>query len=289
MTQKLAGKVAVVTGSGSPLGIGQQTDLLMAAEGAKVVVNDIVKDPDGTPGADRVVNEIKKAGGTAVANYDSVASMAGAENIIKTAISNFGRIDILVHTAGNFIVKPTVDHTEAEWDATLDVHLKGLFACSRAAIKEMIKQKSGGRIINITSEGAYLEPAMMKAGSAIAYATAKAGVLGFSRSLSIEMQEYGITVNALSPHATTALFGGGGKMPTAAAGPGPEFVAPIIAYLATDEAKDITGQIFFAMGGEIRVFAPPMLKGGAHQYLYKKGKWTIEELADVVPQLVKMF
>ncbi|MFC2070386.1 SDR family NAD(P)-dependent oxidoreductase, partial [Chloroflexota bacterium] len=272
-----------------PVGIGKEVALLMAMEGAKVVVNDIGTDSDGTRGADRVVNEIKEAKGTAVASYDSVVSMAGGESIIKTAISSFGRIDILVNTAGNFFMRPTVDYTEADWDAIMDVHLKGLFACTQAAIIEMIKQKSGGRIINISSEGAYLEPEMMKGGAAIAYATAKAGVLGFSRALSIEMQEHGITVNAISPHATTALFGGGGKAPVSPVGPGPEYVAPIIAYLATDEAKDITGQIFFSMGGEIRVFAPPMLKGGAHQHLYKKGKWTVDELIDIVPQLVEMF
>ncbi len=285
MAQKLAGKVAVVTGAGSQVGIGKETAKAMAAEGAKVVVNEIGKDPDGTMGADRVVKEIKEAGGTAVANYDSVASMEGGASIIKTAIDNFGRIDILVNTAGNFLTNPTVDMPEAQWDAILAVHLKGLFACTQAALKEMIKQKSGGRVINITSIAAYTP--MLGPGAAIAYCTAKAGVLGFTKMLSVEMKEHGITANAISPAATTILFPSArpateGTPPPA--GPGPEFVAPTIVYLATDEAKDITGRIIASSAGNITFFAQPMGEGGAHHYMHKTGKWTIDELIQLMPQ-----
>ncbi|MFC2070066.1 SDR family oxidoreductase [Chloroflexota bacterium] len=283
MDQKLTGKVAVLTGAGSEVGIGMETALAMAAEGAKIVVNDITKDPDGSWGADRVVKEIEKANGTAVANYDSVASMEGGQNIIKTAIDSFGRIDILVNTAGNFKSATIVELTEEGWDAIHNVHLKGLFACSQAAVKEMIKQGSGGRIVNFTSIAAYT-PDVGPYGPAIAYCAAKAGVLGFTRELSVEMKEYGITANCISPAAVTTLFPmPGGK------GPSPEFVAPMVTYLATDEAKDITGQIFNVMVGDIWVLAPPMQTPGAHQYLHKTGKWTVDELIQIMPRMVQRY
>jgi NAD(P)-dependent dehydrogenase (short-subunit alcohol dehydrogenase family) len=276
MAKKLAGKVAVVTGAGAKFGIGKEVALAMAAEGAKVVVNDIVKDHDGSWGADRVVNEIKKAKGTAVANYDSVASMEGGREIIMTAIDSFGRIDILVNTAGNFKIVPTLELKEQDWDATLNVHLKGLFACTQEAVKHMVEQKSGGRIINFTSMAAYTPD--MGPGPAIAYCTAKAGVLGFTKQLAMEMQEYGVTANAISPGAHTTLFSHGA--------PAPEFVAPMVVYLASDEAKDITGQIFFSSGGDICVYAPPMGMPGPHQYLHKVGKWTVDELTELMPRMV---
>jgi NAD(P)-dependent dehydrogenase (short-subunit alcohol dehydrogenase family) len=280
MHRKLEGKVAVVTGSGSKVGIGREVALAMAAEGAKIIVNDIVKDPDGSWGADRVVKEINQAKGTAVANYDNVASMAGGQKIIKTAIDNFGSIDILVNTAGNFKIKPTVDVTETEWDDIINVHLKGLFACTQQAVKEMIKQKSGGRIINFTSVAAY--GLNMGPGPCIAYCTAKAGVLGFTKLISLEMKQYGITSNAISPGATTSLF------PFNKNGPTPDLVAPMVVYLATDEAKDITGQIFRVKSGDVIAFAPPMEEPGPHQYLHKIGKWTVDELSGIVPKIVKI-
>jgi NAD(P)-dependent dehydrogenase (short-subunit alcohol dehydrogenase family) len=273
---KLAGKVAVVTGAGSKSGIGMAVASAMAAEGAMVVVNDIVKDPDGSWGADRVVKEIKKANGKAVANYDSVANMEGGQKIIRTAISNFGRIDILVNTAGTFRIVPTVELTEEEWDATLNVHLKGVFATTQEAIKHMIEQKSGGRIINFTSMAAYTPD--LGPGASIAYCAGKGGVLGFTRQLAVEMEQYGITANSISPGAKSSLF------PYPA--PGPEFVAPMIVYLATDAAKDINGQIIRIIGGDVIVFAPPMGAAGGHNYLHKSGKWTVDELAEIMPKMV---
>jgi len=276
MAGKLAGKVAVVTGAGSENGIGKETAKAMAAEGAKVVVNDIAKDPDGKMSADRVVSEIKKAGGTVVANYDSVTSMQGGVNIINAAVSNFGQIDILVNTAGNFKPGSILDLAEETWDALIAVHLKGIFACSQAAAKEMIKQKSG-RIINITSIAAW-PPNRGGPG----YSTAKAGVMGFTRSLAGEMQQYNVTVNAVSPKAKTKLFPMAGD-------DGPEYVAPTIMYLASDAAKDITGQIIFAGGGAVMVIAPimapPWGRAGANQCLHKKGKWTVEELSKIMPKM----
>ena len=180
MANKLEGKVAIITGAGSPAGIGKEVALAMAAEGAKVVVNDIYKDPNGGYGADRVVKMIKDAGGTAAANYDSVASMEGGQNIVKTAVDNFGRVDILVNTAGNFKIVPTIELTEKDWDSIIAVHVKGMFSCTQAALKVMIPQKSGGRIINFTSLAAY--PPGIGPGASIAYCAAKAAVIGFTRN-----------------------------------------------------------------------------------------------------------
>ena len=284
MNQRLAGKVAVITGAGSEAGIGKEVALAMAREGAKVVVNDIAKDPDGNYGADRVVHRIKQAGGTAVANYDSMTTMAGAENLIKTATSNYGRIDILVYASAIFICKPTLEHTEAEWDAALDVQLKGLFGCTQYALREMLKQKSGGRIINIASNAAF--PPSLGPGPTIAYCTAKAGVLGFTKNLSQEMQEQGITVNAITPEAVTKLFPIPGKIVEGVQIFGPEYVAPIIVYLATDEAKDITGQVIYSGSGDLIVYTPPIQTPGAHQYIHKKGKWTLDELIEIMPRMV---
>jgi NAD(P)-dependent dehydrogenase (short-subunit alcohol dehydrogenase family) len=287
MAGKLTGKVAVITGAGSEVGIGKETAKAMAIEGAKVVVNDIVKDPSGSMGADRVVNEIKEAGGIAVANYDSVASMEGGRNIIKAAIDNFGKIDILVNTAGNHIGKPTMDYTEQDWDAILGVHLKGLFACTQAALKYMIPQKTGGRIINFTSIGVCspeLDPY-----ASIAYNTAKAAVLGFTRTTSIELNQYGITVNAISPRATTILCPACIRNGVEIKDFGPEYVAPIVIYLASDEAKEITSQVIMSGGNEIIFYAPIMQTPGAHQWFHKTGKWTIDELSQVIPKVTTKF
>ena len=148
MDKRLKGKVAVITGGGG--GIGRSVALAMAAEGASIVVNDF-----NTGNADKVVAEIKKAKGNAVANYDSVTTVVSAQKIIKAAISNFGRVDILVQCAGNICNVPTLELTQEQWDSTLAVHIGGHFACAQAAAREMVQQKSGGTIINFASRGAF--------------------------------------------------------------------------------------------------------------------------------------
>jgi NAD(P)-dependent dehydrogenase (short-subunit alcohol dehydrogenase family) len=285
MNQKLSGKVAVITGAGSEIGIGKEVALAMAAEGAKVVVNDISIHNDGIRGADKVVDTIKKAHGIAVSNYDSITSMDGSRNVIQSAIKNFGHVDILVNTAGNFLVKPTVDTTENDWDGIMNVHLKGTFGCTQAAIKEMIKSKTGGRIITITSVAGF--PEGLGPGPAIAYSTAKAGVLGFTKALSLELEKYKITVNSVSPQASTTLFPIPGRVVNGVQTEGPEYVAPIILYLATDEAEKITGQIIYSRGGYLCVYAPPMQKPCGHRYIYKNGKWTLEELIEIMPKMIE--
>lgn len=284
MAQKLRNKSAVVTGAGSG-GIGRGVAFTLAAEGAGVVVNDIGRDPDGNSIADKVVKEIKQAGGKAVANYDSVATMEGGENIIKTAISNFGSIDVLVNCAGNYKRTSVLEVTEKEWDSIISVHLKGHFACNMAAIREMVRQKKG-RIINFSSRAA------MSGGGNIAYGSAKAGIVGLTLALALELKDQGITVNCIVPSADTKLFPGprpkmlGGGLP-ASLWLEPDYIAPLVAYLATDEAKGINGRLFYASGGDICIYSTPMDVGGqTNMFIRKMGKWSIDELITVMPQLL---
>jgi NAD(P)-dependent dehydrogenase (short-subunit alcohol dehydrogenase family) len=284
MAQKLKGKSAVVTGGGNPAGIGREVALAMAAEGARVVVNDIGKDDKGKSYADTAVAQIIGAGGTAVANYDSVATMKGGENIVNTAVKNFGRIDILVNCAANFIPRRIFETTEAEWDSIIAVHLKGHFSCTKAAVLEMIKQKSG-RIINFSSRGATV------GGGSPVYSTAKAGILGFTSASAADLKEFNITVNAILPSAITSLFPWEKKrmednLPVATP-TDPAYVAPMVVFLATDEARGITGRYIYASGGDICIYPQPLIvPGGAPVFIRKPGKWTVEEIGQVVPQLL---
>jgi NAD(P)-dependent dehydrogenase (short-subunit alcohol dehydrogenase family) len=284
MAIRLKGKSAVVTGGGG--GIGGATCLALAEEGAKVVVNDISKNPDGGNSADNIVEEIRKAGGIAVANYDSVTEMASGRSIIDTAVKNFGRIDILVNCAGNYSPMQTVDMPESHWDSIMSVHLKGHFSCTQAALKQMLPQKYG-RIINISSRAAFnYYPGGDRS---VAYAAAKAGVLGFTARLSAELKDTGITVNAVLPGAVTSLFPDK-KMPAYFWGgdkrEGPDFVAPTIVFFATDEAKNITGQIIHATGGQLCIYNRPLQIPGPHTLINKEGKWSVDELSKIIPRFI---
>jgi NAD(P)-dependent dehydrogenase (short-subunit alcohol dehydrogenase family) len=276
VTRKLEGKVAVITGAGG--GIGGEIAKYMAAEGAKIVVNDFGKDADGNMAADKVVLQIQKAKGVAVASFDSVATVTGGANIINTAISNFGRIDILVNTAGAGKAGKLTEVSEKDWDLTISVHLKGHFSCSKAAAEEMIKQKSGGRIINFSSNAGFTFANVPFFD--VSYATAKAGIVGFTAKLSGELRDYGITVNAIFPSAVTKGFPD--KRPGADS---PEYIAPIVVYLATDDAKNITGQLFTTYGGNIGIYPRPIQKPS--MLICKSEKWTLDELERIVPTMVK--
>ena len=280
MAKKLTGKAAVITGGGG--GIGGCVALALAAEGVSVVVNDFGTGPDGIKLADKVVDEVKKAGGKAVANYDSVTTVISGAKIINTAISNFGRIDILVNCAGNINHTSTLEITQEQWDAALAVHIGGHFSCSQAAARAMVQQKSGGSIVNFASRGAF--PFFGASGST--YAVAKAGILGFTTALSQELKQYGIRVNAICPNASTPLFpstdprGGMGIPRTLSLDPAD--IAPLIVYLVTDEAKNITGQFIYAAGGDFCIFDQPLQP---RIYVRKIGKWTIDEIGAIMPGL----
>jgi NAD(P)-dependent dehydrogenase (short-subunit alcohol dehydrogenase family) len=281
MTPTLKGKVAVVTGGGD--GLGRGIALEMAAAGASIVINDINKD-----NANGVVSEIKKSGGAAAANFDNVATMQGGAKIIDTAVSTFGRVDIVVNCAGNFKAVSTVDTTEEVWDSIIAVHLKGHFAVTQPAVKQMIKQKSG-RIINISSRAAIFGAASLP------YSAAKAGILGITSMMSEDLRDKGITVNVILPSAHTKLFSSGApnvgdNIPAAKdAQRGPDYVAPLVAFLATNEAAKINGCYFYASGGDICIYAHPFkLHGESHVLLRKDGKWTLDELNQtLIPMIGK--
>jgi NAD(P)-dependent dehydrogenase (short-subunit alcohol dehydrogenase family) len=278
----LKGKVAVVTGAGR--GIGREIALLMAHHGARVVVNDYGGSETGQGGsttpADEVVQGIRAAGGEALANYDSVATMAGGQRIVQAALDGFGRVDIVVNNAGILRDRMLFNMTEEEWDAVIDTHLKGTFAVTRAAAPRFREQR-GGRIINMTSTAGLVG----NVGQAN-YAAAKMGIVGLTRVAALDMARYNVTANCISPFAWTRMIG---TIPTETdthrarvekmKKMSPAHVAPLAVYLASDHAKDVTGQIFGVRGKELMLFGHirPIMR------VHHGDGWTVERLAEIFP------
>ena len=278
----LDGKVAIVTGAGR--GIGRCEALLLASEGAKVVVNDLGGDWAGEGKDDRpaqqVVDEIKAAGGEAAANYDDVGSWEGAQKLVQQAIDTFGELNILVNNAGILRDKMSFNMDESDWDSVIKVHLKGHFAPTRFAGAYWREQsKAGkpvtGRIINTSSEAGLFG----NAGQAN-YAAAKAGIAAMTVVFARELQRYGVTANAIAPRARTRMTEGTFSVPTAGEGEfdvwAPDNVAPIVAWLATDAAGDVSGQVFVVFGGQVHVMAGWDAAGTLHKY---NAGWSVDELA----------
>jgi len=282
----LDGKVAVITGAGR--GLGREHALAFAKEGAKVVVNDLGSARDGA-GADEapaalVAKEIKDMGGEAVANFDSVATAEGAQNIVKTALDSFGKLDILVNNAGILRDKTLLKMEEAMWDIVIAVHLKGTFLCTQAAARAMREQGTGGRIINTTSVAGLLG----NFGQAN-YGSAKAGIAGFTRVAALELVKYGVTVNAIAPVALTRLTE---DLPmfqdqSLADQLKPEYVSPIVVYLASDLASEINGKIFGIQGGRIFLYVMQVTEGLTKD-VGKEGPWTPQEIHDKIDDILKV-
>jgi NAD(P)-dependent dehydrogenase (short-subunit alcohol dehydrogenase family) len=275
----LKDRVAIITGAGR--GIGREHALLFAAEGAKVVVNDLGGARDGS-GADatpaqEVVDLITAAGGQAVANYDDVSSWDGAQRLVNQAIETFGDLHVLVNNAGILRDRMVVNMAEEEWDAVMKVHLKGHFATTHFAAAYWRDQHKAGvtvprSVINTSStSGLFGQIGQSN------YGAAKTGIATFSIITNAELHRYGVRVNAIAPAAATRLTAGLGVEEPAtgewSAGD-PANIAPFVAYLATQDCP-IHGRVFFVMGGEVSLFQPFSIVDSVK----KDGKWTVEELA----------
>ena len=270
----LEGRVAVVTGSGR--GIGREFALCMAAEGASVVVNDVGVSLDGRgteedPAAN-VCREIEAAGGHAVPNYDSVTDFAGAERMIGTAVDAFGKIDILVNNAGIVRDRTLVKMDEADFDAVVGVHLKGSFNCARHAAP-LMKDQGYGRIINITSSAG-----LRGNFGQTNYGAAKAGLMGMTFIWAMELGRYGVTVNAVAPAGATRMTAGlyersGMEVPPEQ---NPALNAPLVAFLASERAGHVNGQILGRSDYAFTLFQHPKQVA----FMWKDGGFTPEELAD---------
>jgi len=288
----LEGKVAVITGAGR--GLGRSHALAMAEEGAKIVVNDVGAEWDGSGKAkgpaDEVVKEIKAMGGDAVSNYDSVTDFQAAKKMIDSAVNTFGKLDILVNNAGILRDKMTFNMAEEEWDAVIAVHFKGTFNCTRWACSYWREQsKAGkqinGRIINTMSHAGLLG----NAGQAN-YAGCKLGIGAMTMVWAREMEKYNVTSNAIIPMArtrmttqTTAVAGMFGEKPPEGQFDemAPDNVSPLVAYLATDKAQNITGRWLSIRGGKLELWIPPQLG----KSLDIGRKWKVAEIAQRIHEL----
>jgi NAD(P)-dependent dehydrogenase (short-subunit alcohol dehydrogenase family) len=266
----LENKVAIVTGAGR--GLGRAHSLTLAAEGAKVVVNDLGDE------AQQVVDEITAAGGEAVVNNSSVSDWAASEALIQQAVDTFGDLHVLVNNAGILRDKMSFNMDESDWDSVLDVHLKGHFCPSRHAGVYWRNQAKAGeeaprRIINTSSEAGLFG----NAGQAN-YAAAKAGIVALTVVFARELQRYGVTANAIAPRARTRMTEDidffkapeGSEFDRFA----PENVSSVVAWLATDAAGDITGRTFIVIGGDVHAVDGFTPAGSIH----KDGRWTVDEL-----------
>jgi NAD(P)-dependent dehydrogenase (short-subunit alcohol dehydrogenase family) len=262
-------RVVVVTGAGR--GIGREYALMLAGEGAKVVVNDVGGSRDGTghdggPAHD-VVAEIEGFGGTAVANGDDISSWEGGGNVVKQAIDTYGTIDAVINNAGILRDRMLVNMTEEEWDAVIKVHLKGTFAVSRFAAAYWRERSKAGetndaRIINTTSpSGIYGNAGQTN------YGAAKAGIASFSIIAAMELERYGVTVNAIAPTALTRLtedLGLGGADDKTKAAMDPRWIAPLATWLASKQSAGVTGRVFEASGAYLAV-AESWHRGPSHE------------------------
>ena len=285
------GKVAIVTGAGR--GIGRGVAKLMASEGAQVVVVDLGVNVDGSGfdagPADQVVKEIVDAGGRAVASHESVATMEGGENIVKTAIDSFGKLDIVITCAGILRDRMVFNMTEQEWDDVISVHLKGTFSVVKHACILFRQQRFGSIVTYSSTSGLYGNSGQAN------YGAAKDGIAGFTRVVARDMGRYGVRANSIAPSAATRMtvsvpdetrtlraergIGGAGGMATEGVRGEPDDLAPFTVWLASDDASHVNGHVFHVTGGLVTLLNEPEVVKTIH----KEGRWTVEELIRVFP------
>jgi NAD(P)-dependent dehydrogenase (short-subunit alcohol dehydrogenase family) len=278
----LDGKVALVTGAGG--GLGEAHATLMAKEGASVVVNDLGGSRDGSGAghnmADQVVDRIKAAGGKAVANYGNVAKEEDARAMIQTAVDEFGKLDFFIANAGILRDKSFKNMTNDMWDIVIDVHLKGTYLTVKAAYDQMLAQETGGSIV-VTSSTSGLIGNFGQTN----YGAAKAGIAGFARCLFQEGLKYGVRVNVLAPAAysrmTEDIFPQTDGIEEQLA---PAKVSPVVVWLGSDEAKDVTGRTFLVQGNNVT-----LLSWQAHTLATRDNKEDAWDVADIGKQVLENF
>ena len=293
MADRLKGRVAIVTGAGR--GIGRGEAMLLAQEGAAVVINDFGGSAAGQGGektpADEVAEEIKAAGGQAAANYGNIADYQTGEDLVKQAVDTFGRLDIVVNNAGILRDRMVFNMSEEEWDSVIAVHLKGHFNLTRHACV-VFRQQRSGVIVNTSSESG-----LGNMGQAN-YAAAKEGIVGLTRTVARDMGRYGVRCNAVRPRAATRLTisddmreaaergGAAGMTPEALqaferANP-PEAIAAMVVWLCTDDAANINGRTFLVVGNQIGLYSEPRIEAD----IRSDHGWSIDEVAKLVPEQV---
>ena len=272
----LDGKVALVTGAGG--GLGRAHAMLLAREGASVVVNDLGGARDGTGSsntmAQNVVEEIKAEGGQAVANYGSVTDRNDAVAMVEETVSAFGKIDILIANAGILRDKSFKNMDDEMWDVVMDVHLRGTYLSTKAVYDKMIEQGNGGRIIMTSSTSGLLGNF-----GQTNYGAAKAGIAGFMRCLWLEGIKYGITVNVLAPTATSRLTTDILPEEVQENFP-PEAVSPAVVWLCSDEAKEISGRQWLVAGNNVSLLSWQLTPIATRNL--SEGFWEVDEIGEKI-------
>ncbi|HEX6476016.1 MAG TPA: SDR family oxidoreductase [Acidimicrobiales bacterium] len=288
----LDGRVAIITGAGR--GIGREHSLLFAQEGAKVVVNDLGGAIDGSgddrSAAQQVVDEIKAAGGEAVANADNVADWEGGRRLINTAVEAFGDVNVLINNAGILRDRMLVSMEEAEWDAVIHVHLKGHFVPTHWAANHWREQSKAGKDVDAAIVNTSSTSGLIGNPGQANYGAAKAGIAAFTIIAAQELQRYGVRVNAIAPAARTRMTEATPGLSDVVKAPtdtakfdvwDPANVSPLVAYLAS-ESCPATGKVFLVQGGKVQAFQPWTLT----ETIDKNDRWTVAELQSEMKQLL---
>jgi NAD(P)-dependent dehydrogenase (short-subunit alcohol dehydrogenase family) len=292
MVKHLEGKSAIVTGAGR--GIGRGIALALASQGAEVIVNDFGGSVEGegrdqTPAAE-VVREIEAAGGRAIANYADVSDHREAEELVRQGLNEFGKLDILINVAGILRERMIFNMTEQEWDDVIRVHLKGTYNTTHfASIHWRSERRGGSRLLNFTSTAGINGSAGQPN-----YAAAKAGLIGFTKSCANALARYGVTANAIAPGAATRMTDRGlanqeatreGRPPSESAGGNerdPGNVAPIIVYLCSDQAANVSGRIIGASGYQVTLYRDMEME----RQMMSPGPWDIDDMFERFPRQV---